>query len=83
MPQVSLTSKERIGSKIKRKYSEPMTAFDRVMVCPEVSLADKVRLIEEKAALNPVELSDRIRNKLQSINRIMETHKNLQGRMAS
>lgn len=83
VPQVNLTSKVRNGSKISRRYSVPKTAFERVLENPDVRLADKDRLIQEKASINPVQLSDTIRKKLSEIHRIQETHKNLQGRMAS
>ena len=83
VPQISLVSKIRVQSKIKRRYSEPMTPFDRILADPDVSLSVKAGLIEKKITLNPFVLRERVKRRLQEIHFIQGIAANLQGRAAS
>lgn len=62
VPQQKTQSKVRVGSKLKRKFDEGKTPFQRVLERPEseVSLADKARLLHEKESLEPFKLRERM-----------------------
>ena len=64
MPQMKLIEKDRIGSKVRKKYDKPKTPYQRIMECPEVSEEVKENLRKEKAKLNPFELQARLQEKL-------------------
>jgi hypothetical protein len=55
-PVMKLQSKERIGSKVKKHYDQPLTPYKRVLQSPSVSDASKRRLGKEYAQLNPAQL---------------------------
>jgi hypothetical protein len=63
-PTVKLLSKERIGSKVVRKYSDPQTPLDRVLASEGVDEAMKAELRRQRATLDPFALSERIEAKL-------------------
>jgi hypothetical protein len=83
VPKISLVSKIRVQSKIKRRYSEPMTPFNRILADPDVSLSVKASLIEKKITLNTFVLRKRVKRRLQEIQFIQGIAANLQGRAAS
>jgi hypothetical protein len=56
IPQVKLIRKTRIGARYRREYSPPITPYDRVMACADVSQEAKEKLREVNAGLNPFEL---------------------------
>lgn len=60
LPSVKCIRKERIGSKYKRVYDQPQTAYQRVLVHPDIKQEIKTRLRAKYATLNPVELKKRI-----------------------
>ena len=60
-PSLKLVSKERIGGKVKKKYDAAQTPYQRVLVCEQVTPADKATLQQEYLTLNPVTLLRRIR----------------------
>ncbi len=64
MPQIKLTSKERIGSKVKKKCDKPKTPYQRIIVCPTVTEDVKERLRQTKAMLNSFELQAKLQEKL-------------------
>lgn len=55
-PVMKLQKKERIGSKVKKYYDQPLTPYMRVLQSPSVPDANKKRLRREYAALNPAQL---------------------------
>ena len=64
MPSMKLLRKERIGSKLKRHYGEPLTPFERVIASKK---GDPVKIAELKKlydALNPFDLAKTIEHKL-------------------
>lgn len=67
LPSIKLLKKERIGSKVKRRYDKPKTPFERVL---ESGQGDPVKIAELKklkAIINPFELAQTIETKLQHI----------------
>lgn len=82
-PQVSIRSKERIGSKIKRRHGEPQTPFDRILVSQEVSNRVKNDLIEQKKMLNPFVLRERISQRLSRLHRLLDTEHGRRGRASA
>jgi len=67
MPQVKLVEKIRLASKYKRKYSEPMTPFERLMQSNQLTEEKKNELKAKFESLNPFELQQRIQQKLKHI----------------
>src|SRR3989338_8000070 len=59
-PVMKLKSKERNGAKVKKKYDEPKTPYQRLMAMPEISTEAKRRLKAEYATLNPAQLKREI-----------------------
>lgn len=55
-PSLKLVSKERVGSKVKKKYDQAKTPYQRVLESEQVSQEVKVRLRQQYATLNPVAL---------------------------
>jgi hypothetical protein len=55
-PQMKLVSKERIGTKVRKKYDEPQTPHQRLLNCDELSDEKKRKLQAIFAQLNPFAL---------------------------
>jgi hypothetical protein len=72
-PSVKLIEKKRIGSRLVRKYSPAQTPLDRVLDCPGVSEEVKASLREQRAALDPFQLSEAIEGKLEAIRALVCT----------
>lgn len=67
LPTMKLESKERVGSKVVRKYGETLTPLARVLACAEVSAATKARLRAQKRADNPFALTREVEKQLKEI----------------
>lgn len=67
LPTLKLASKERVGSKVVRKYEETQTPLSRVRACAEVSAATKEGLRAEKRANNPFALTREVERQLKVI----------------
>jgi hypothetical protein len=67
LPTMKLEKKERVGSKVMRRYGPAQTPLSRVLACAEVSPARKQTLLEEKKALNPFALRREVDRQLQQI----------------
>ena len=67
LPTMKLASKERVGSKVVRKYGATQTPLDRVLACGEVSEATKERLRQKKRANNPFALAREVERQLKVI----------------
>jgi hypothetical protein len=63
-PQMKLVSKERTGSRVKKKYDVPQTPYQRLLALEEVSMERRARLQASYDQLNPFALKRTI-NKLQ------------------
>lgn len=55
-PVMKLMSKQRVGSKVRKKYDVAKTPFRRVLDVPEASNESKVRLLHQHLSLNPAAL---------------------------
>ena len=67
LPTMKLESKERVGSKVIRKYGQTLTPLDRVLACGEANAATKARLRAQKRALNPFALRREVDRQLKEI----------------
>ena len=65
MPTFKLLSKERLGSRIVKKYETPKTPYERLLESPSLSLEQKLALQARYAALDPFDLKVTIEEKLQ------------------
>ena len=59
-PVLKLVAKERVGSKVKKKYDIASTPYRRVLATNLVSIEDKARLMSIYYQLNPVTLRKQI-----------------------
>jgi hypothetical protein len=67
LPTMKLESKERVGSKVVRKYGPTMTPLSRVLACPEVTVETKQRLRAQKQTLNPFALTREVERQMKVI----------------
>lgn len=72
-PNVKLIKKERIGSRLVRKYGTAQTPLDRALSSPEVSEEIKAALREQRATLDPFVLAAKIDAKLERIRSLANT----------
>jgi hypothetical protein len=63
-PTMKLVEKRRVNGKYHKKYDTPQPPCDRLLACSHVSAATKRRLKKERAALDPIELSRLLEEKL-------------------
>jgi len=75
IPQVKLIEKTRVGSKYKRRHSKPITPYQRLMECAQISDQVKSELAKKFESLNPFELKAGIESKLK---RIWDIQKNFE-----
>ncbi|HYK20279.1 MAG TPA: ISNCY family transposase [Pyrinomonadaceae bacterium] len=59
-PTMKLTSKERVGSKVTKRYDRAQTPYQRVLVAAQVSEAEKERLRARYKTLNPAALKRKL-----------------------
>ena len=59
-PSVKLLEKVREGSKVKKRYDDPKTPYERVLECADLDEEVKRRLRQEYEGLNPAELRRRL-----------------------
>jgi hypothetical protein len=64
MPTFKLISKERVGSKIKKKHETPKTPYERILESAAVSEEQKTKLTQVYQSLDPFELKIQIEEKL-------------------
>jgi len=67
LPTLKLERKERIGSRMVRKYGAAVTPLCRVLTCAEVTNQTKARLVSEKQKLNPFALRREVDRQLKEI----------------
>jgi hypothetical protein len=63
-PVLKLSFKERIGNKLLRRYDSARTPYQRLLERDEINLAQKAHLLHLYLSLNPVELRQRIDQKV-------------------
>jgi len=66
-PAMKLQKKERIHSKIIKKYDRPQTPYQRLMQSHHINYLQKEKLKKIYHSLNPFELKDKIEKKLKNI----------------
>ena len=74
-PVRKLIKKERIGSKVIKKYDQAKTPYRRVLASPDIKEEIKVKLKNQYAMLNPAELKRKItklQNKLLKLNALKQ-----------
>lgn len=71
-PVMKLIEKQRIGSKVRKKYDTPATPCDRLLNCAKVSEETKAQLRATRAALDPMDLAADIEARLGKIFTIVE-----------
>lgn len=59
-PVMKLEEKIRVGSKVKKRYDQPRTPYQRVLESPLVEKEHKKKLNQEYSKLNPAELRRQI-----------------------
>ena len=67
IPSTKIISKQRIGSKIIKKYDEPKTPVQRLLKSHAISVRTMKKLIAISRTLNPFELQSVIQNKIKDI----------------
>jgi hypothetical protein len=70
LPSVKLMRKERVGSRLRRRYDPPRTPFERVLACPESDPRRVAALKALRDKLDPFTLSQVIDRKLEHIHRL-------------
>jgi len=74
-PVRKLIKKERIGSKVIKRYDEAKTPYRRVLASPDIEYEIKMKLKKQYAMLNPAELKRKItklQNKLLKLNALKQ-----------
>lgn len=66
IPTMKLIRKERIGSKVKKKYDKPKTPYRRVLESPDVTDAYKEVLKSRYQRLNPFTIREELEKKLKA-----------------
>jgi hypothetical protein len=59
-PVMKLESKQRVGSKVTKRYDKPLTPYGRLLQSPHISKESKQRLRRRYATLNPADLKRKI-----------------------
>ena len=67
LPSVKLLRKERVGSRVRRRYAAPRTPLDRVLACPEIRPAVAAQLRRQRDGLDPFALAQAIDQQLDRI----------------
>jgi hypothetical protein len=57
LPSVKLIRKERVGSRVRRRYDVPRTPLERVLACPEIRPEIAAHLQRQRASLDPFALA--------------------------
>lgn len=71
-PVMKIIAKERVGGRVKKTYDKPQTPAQRLLDCPLVPNVDKARIREERSVRNPVDLKNRLDQKIKEFFRIVD-----------
>jgi len=71
LPQMQITTKERIGSRIKKTYDVPQTPFERLKKCGQISEERIAQLELQMKSLNPFALKGALDAKLHYFFRVL------------
>jgi hypothetical protein len=75
-PVMKLIQKTRIGSRVRKKYDEPQTPYQRVLASTFVPVIRKEELRQQYAQLNPAALRRKIAKLQNKIFQLSESNKN-------
>jgi hypothetical protein len=67
LPSVKLIRKERIGSRLRRRYDAPRTPLERVLASPGIAPATAAALRRQRDQLDPFALARAIERRLEKI----------------
>ncbi len=67
LPSVKLIRKERVGSRVRRRYDVPRTPLERVLACPEIRPEVAAHLQQQREGLDPFALARAIEQQLDRI----------------
>ena len=67
LPSVKLLGKERVGSRVRRRYDTPRTPLERVLACPEIDARVAADLRRQRDCLDPFALARAIDQQLERI----------------
>jgi hypothetical protein len=67
LPSVKLVGKERVGSRLRRRYDAPRTPLERLQGCPQHDHAKVAALIALRHRLDPFALAETIDRKIERI----------------
>lgn len=67
LPSVKLLRKERVGSRVRRRYDAPRTPLERLQACPEADPATLARWVAQRDQLDPFALAAAIDRKLERL----------------
>jgi len=70
LPSVKLSKKERVGSRLRRRYEAPQTPWQRIRCCAQADPQRLAELAQQRAKLDPFQLSHRIQAKLAGVFRL-------------
>lgn len=73
LPSVKLVAKERVGSKIIKKYDTPQTPVQRLLNSPAIDDDTKQLLRAQLQTLNPFHLQQQVVHKIKAILRYAQT----------
>lgn len=71
MPVMKLVSKERIGSRIVKRYDRPQTPYQRLLASGCMSAAARRKLERKFANTDPLDLKEAVDKKLQAIAKLL------------
>lgn len=77
-PVRKLIEKESCGSKVRKRYDEAKTPYQRVIESKEVKKGVKINLAQEYFKLNPAQLNRALQMKLNKLNKIISVTSNYQ-----
>ena len=80
LPSVKLAKKERVGSRLRRRYEEPATPLQRVAASPQADPERVAALRQQREELDPFQLSARVQAKLEEIFRLSREARGQAGR---
>lgn len=71
-PVMKLVAKERVGGKIKRKYDQPKTPYQRLLELGQLDVTTKRKLEDLYQTLNPAELKRRIEQRRMQLYKVYQ-----------
>jgi hypothetical protein len=75
-PVMKLIEKRKVNSRYYKRYDEPKTPYQRVLLCESISEEVKEKLKNRHETLNPFELKRKIEEKLKTIFKLVSVKSN-------